>query len=150
MISNLGEQIKDIGAVNVSSKNEEDEQKGDKNKNEDENSAEGDERVKKEIFYDPYWYIDYLSKSEGENKIEDRKNAQKLKNYYLIRAKLLKLYEYLGDEKNVDPKKILEHSIPEKYLSVIGSKKSDIRLHFFAVKDEPFPIWHKGSIKVSW
>ncbi len=32
----------------------------------------------------------------------------------------------------------------------VRSKKSGIRLHFFAVKDEPFPIWHKGSIKVSW
>lgn len=32
----------------------------------------------------------------------------------------------------------------------VRSKKSHIVLHFFAVKDEPFPIWHKGSIKVSW
>ena len=32
----------------------------------------------------------------------------------------------------------------------VRSKKSGIRLHFFAEKDEPFPLWHKGYIKVSW
>lgn len=117
MISNLGNQIEDIGAVNVDSEDKEEEQKGDKNKNDD-NSASGNERVKKEIFYDPYWYIDYLSKSEGKDKEKDHKNAKKLKNYYLNRAKLLKLYEYLGDEKNVNPRQILERSIPELYVSV--------------------------------
>ena len=121
MISNLGNQIEDIGAVNVSSKdNEEEEQKGDKNKN-DKNSASGNERVKKEIFYDPYWYIDYLSKSEGE---EDHKNAEKLKNYYLERAKLIKLYEYLGDEKNFNPKKSLESIIPSSIISGFKAPKA--------------------------
>lgn len=32
----------------------------------------------------------------------------------------------------------------------VRSKKSHIVLHFHAIKDNPFPLWHKGSIKVSW
>ena len=50
--------------------------------------------------------------------LKNLEDAKKLKNYYLNRAKLLKLYEYLGDEKNVNPRQILERSIPELYVSV--------------------------------
>ena len=123
MISNLGNQIEDIGAVNVDSEDKEEEQKGDKNKNDD-NSASGNERVKKEIFYDPYWYINYLSKSEGDNKAKNLEDAKKLKNYYLERAKLIKLYEYLGDEKNFNPKKSLESIIPSSIISGFKAPKA--------------------------
>jgi hypothetical protein len=124
MISNLEKQIEDIGAVNVDSEDKEEEKKTDnKNKNENENSAGGNESAKK-IFYDPYWYINFLEKSEGDNKAKNLEDAKKLKNYYLNRAKLLKLYEYLGDEKNVDLKQILESIIPKQVSVIDNSEKN--------------------------
>ena len=119
MISNLGNQIEDIGAVNVDSEDKEEEKTSDENKNEE--TSAGEDRRKKEIFYDPYWYIDYLSKSEGKDKEKDHKNAKKLKNFYLERAKFIKLYEYLGDEKNFDVKKIV------KFHETVDSKEQKVR-----------------------
>ena len=137
MISNLGNQIEDIGAVNVDSEDKEEEQKGDKNKNDD-NSASGNERVKKEIFYDPYWYINYLSKSEGDNKAKNLEDAKKLKNYYIERAKLIKLYEYLGDEKNFNPKKSLESIIPSSIISGFKAPKVPKALEIPKVSEPTF------------
>ena len=123
MISNLGDQIEDIGAVNVSSEDKEKEKKTDDENKNGENSASGNENAKN-IFYDPYWYINFLEKSEGDNKAKNLEDAKKLKNYYLNRAKLLKLYEYLGDEKNVDLKQILESIIPKQVSVIDNSEKN--------------------------
>lgn len=147
MISNLGKQIEDIGAVNVDSEDKEEEKKTDnKNKNENENSAGGNESAKK-IFYDPYWYINELSKSDDSVM---KAGSWELRKYYIERAKIAKLYEYIDNEKNVDPKKIVEKMSDSKLKDLFFKSKKSVEyddelknLFFNSVIDPDVPDYYE-------
>lgn len=105
MVSNLEEQLQKIGDL------DDDTEKENKDKEDSKENEENEENkkinAKKPEFYDPYWYInlDKSKKYKTETGIETK--SGRLRNYYLRRAKLAKLYEYIDNKENVDPKIIV-------------------------------------------
>ena len=100
MISSLEEQLQKIGDF-------EDDTEKEKKEKDEEDSKENEENeeanANKQKFYDPYWYINELNKSDDS---QENYKAEKLKNYYSERARLAIMYEFINDENNLN--KILE------------------------------------------